>query len=87
MEVAGQEAKTACGTTQCCAGLEAGIEGGIQAIIHELWTEHHEEENWGFLLVNADNGFNKLEHYTALWLFVTNATFAFKLLSSLGDVN
>jgi hypothetical protein len=34
--VAGEEAKEACGIDQLCAGLEAGIEGGIHAI-NELW--------------------------------------------------
>eukprot|EP00956_Cyclotella_meneghiniana_P036391 scaffold125132_cov43-Cyclotella_meneghiniana.AAC.1 len=28
----GREAKAACGSTQLCAGLEAGIEGAIHAV-------------------------------------------------------
>jgi hypothetical protein len=40
-----------------CAGLEAGIEGAIHAI-DELWKQHEEEEEWGFLLVDISNAFN-----------------------------
>ena len=32
LKVAGQEAKTACGTMQLAGGLEAGIEGAIHAM-------------------------------------------------------
>ena len=34
--MAGSEAKEACGTDQLCAGLEAGVEGGIRAMQHSL---------------------------------------------------
>ena len=38
-EVAGPEAKSACGTTQLEGGLEAGIEGATHAM-RVLWEEH-----------------------------------------------
>jgi hypothetical protein len=42
--VCGDEAKEACGVDQLCAGLEAGITGGMHAA-KLLWQEHpHEEE-------------------------------------------
>ncbi len=55
--VCGDEAKEACGVDQLCAGLESGIEGGIHAA-RLLWETHAEEEEWGFLLVDAKNAFN-----------------------------
>jgi hypothetical protein len=43
---------------QLCTGLEAGIEGVIHAI-GLLWQSHSAKEEWGFLLVDAKNAFNK----------------------------
>ena len=63
---AGEEAKDACGIDQVCAGLEAGIEGSIHAI-NKLWGEHEEEEEWGFLLVDARNAFNEGNRIMILW--------------------
>ena len=57
LNVAGPEAKAACGTTQLAAGLEAGIEGAIHEM-RVLLEEHREEEDWGFLLIDAHNAFN-----------------------------
>ena len=56
----GGEATEACGTTQLCAGLQAGCEGGIGIASH-LWDAHKEEEDWGFLLIDASNAFNELD--------------------------
>jgi hypothetical protein len=64
--VSGCNAKERCGIDQLCAGLEAGIEGGIHAI-DELWRQHEEEEEWGFLLVDAANAFNELNRTAMLW--------------------
>jgi hypothetical protein len=64
--VSGCNAKERCGIDQLCAGLEAGIEGGIHAI-DELWRQHKEEEEWGFLLVDAANAFNELNRTAMLW--------------------
>jgi hypothetical protein len=55
---AGQEVKNACGDDQLCAGLEAGIEGGIHAV-NQWWKEIELEERNGFLLVDARNAFNE----------------------------
>jgi hypothetical protein len=52
------EAKDECGVDQLCAGLEAGMEGGIHAM-RLLWEQHAAEEEWGFLLVDARNVFNE----------------------------
>ena len=52
------EVKAACGTDQVCVGLEAGIEGLLHSIqLH--WTDNHEHEDYGFLLVDAYNAFNE----------------------------
>jgi hypothetical protein len=64
--VAGAEAKEACGIGQLCAGLEAGIEGGIHAM-QALWDLHKTEENWGFLLMDASNAFNEQNRIETLW--------------------
>jgi hypothetical protein len=64
--VCGDEAKEACGVDQLCAGLEAGIEGGMHAA-KLLWQEHSQEEEWGFLLVDARNAFNEGNRMLMLW--------------------
>eukprot|EP00978_Attheya_sp_CCMP212_P026136 scaffold85322_cov36-Attheya_sp.AAC.1 len=46
--------------------LAQDIEGSIHAI-HELWGEHDEEDEWGFLLVDATNAFNEGNHIMILW--------------------
>jgi hypothetical protein len=43
--VVGAEAKEACSVNQLCAGLEAGIEGGIHAMMQALWDLHETEGN------------------------------------------
>jgi hypothetical protein len=55
-----------CVIHQLCAGLEAGIEGGIHAI-EEFWKLHKEEEEWGVLPIDASNAFNKLNRMVMLW--------------------
>ena len=62
----GPEATEACSSNQLCAGLKAGIEGGIEAA-KQLQDLHAEEEEWGFLLVDARNAFNELNRYQLLW--------------------
>ena len=64
LRVAGPEAKAACSTTQLAGGTEAGIEGAINAM-HVLWEEHKNEEDWGFLFIDAHNTFNE-ENRTAM---------------------
>jgi hypothetical protein len=54
------EANNVCGLEQLFASLEAGIEqGGIQHAACLLWQTHVEEEEQGFLLVDANNAFNE----------------------------
>ena len=52
----------AAGATQLCAGQEAGAE----AIIHAMLEEYSEDTTEGILLVDADNGFNRLNRNMAL---------------------
>eukprot|EP00956_Cyclotella_meneghiniana_P019697 scaffold34083_cov46-Cyclotella_meneghiniana.AAC.1 len=43
----GREAKAACGSTQLCAGLEAGIEGAIHGVRRKAEEDHSLEfEEW-----------------------------------------
>ena len=58
LRVTGQEAKAACGTEQPADGVEAGIECGIHDV-RLLWEQHYQEEEWGFLLIDARNAFNE----------------------------
>ena len=66
LRVAGPEAKAACGTTQLAGGVEVGIEGAIHAM-RVLWEEHQNEEDWGFLLIDARNAFNEENRTAMLW--------------------
>ena len=70
LRVAGPEAKAACGTNQLTVGVEVGIEGAIHAM-RVLWEEHNQEEDWGFLLIDARNAFNE-ENWTAMVWAVRN---------------
>ena len=74
------EAKEICGADQLCAGLEAGIEGGIHAA-REAWKENEDDEEWGFLLVDAKNAFNEGNRIAFLWtirhLWPSGARFVF----------
>ena len=78
--VAGGDATEACGIDQLCAGLMAGIEGGIHAMQH-LWKQMKLEEDWGFLLIDARNAFNELNRTAMLWAvrheWPSGARFAF----------
>ena len=66
LRVSGQEAKTACGTDQLAGGVEAGIEGDIHAARLQ-WAQHSDEEDWGFLLIDARNAFNEENRKAMLW--------------------
>ena len=46
------------------------LEAGIYRVIHALqllWQQHAQEEDWGFLLVDAHNAFNEENRTTMLW--------------------
>ena len=77
---AGAEAKNACDTDQLYAGLEAGIEGGMHDIDME-WELREQDEDWGFLLVDARNAFDKLIRKQMPWsarhLWPSGARFTF----------
>ena len=64
--VAGGEARDECGVDQLCAGLEAGVEGGIHAL-RLIWELHAQEEEWGFLLIDARNAFNERNRTKMCW--------------------
>ena len=66
LAVIGLEAKEACGTEQLCRELESGIKGGICAV-RLLWQQTAQEEDWGFLLIDAQNAFNEENRTTMLW--------------------
>ena len=66
LRVGGTEAKASCETTQLAGGVGAGIEGAIHAI-HVLWEEHNQEEDWGFLFIDARNVFNEENRTAMLW--------------------
>ena len=64
LQVTGQEAKAACGTKQLSGGVESRIEGGIHTM-RVLCQEHSQEDDWGFILIDAKNTFNE-EKRTAM---------------------
>ena len=80
LRVAGTEAEIQCGADQLCAGLKAGIDGAVHAM-SALWEELRDEEEHGFLLVDARNAFNELNRTRMLWtvrhLWPSGARFTF----------
>jgi hypothetical protein len=66
--LAGAKAKEACGVDQLHAGLGAGVEGGSHAI-QLLWESRmKQEDEWGFLLIDANNAFsNEGNQMEMLW--------------------
>ena len=58
LRLTGQEAKASCGTEKLGGGVEAVVEGGIRDM-RLLWVQHSQEEDWGFLLIDARNAFNE----------------------------
>ena len=49
LDVAGHEAKTACGKDQLCAGLEGGIDGAVHAM-SSLWDYNEDDNEWGIFI-------------------------------------
>jgi hypothetical protein len=64
--LAGEEAKEACGIVQLCAGLEAGIKGGIH-MITKLWQQMKEDNDWGFLLIDVSDAFSEMNWTAMQW--------------------
>ena len=54
-----------CGNKQLCCSTPAGVEGAIHAA-RILWNEKASNTNFGFLMLDADNAFNKLNRVKAL---------------------
>ena len=59
LKVTGPEATIECYNDQLCAGLKAVIDGAIHGV-QALWDENSSTKEWGFLLVDAKNTFNKI---------------------------
>ena len=80
--VAGLQATDACGSDQLCAGLKLGCEGAVHGI-NALWNDLSAGERHGFLLIDADNGFNEFSRIQMLWTcrheWPQGARFAFNL--------
>ena len=66
LRVTGQKAKAACRTEQLTEGVEAGIEGALYATRLQ-WTQHSQEEEWGFLLIDVRNAFNEENQPVMIW--------------------
>ena len=66
--MAKREAQVAYGIDQLCEGLQADIDGGINAI-HSMWETHQKmEEEWGFLFIDARNSFDEINRTVNLWV-------------------
>ena len=80
LKEAGAEATEACGSDQLCAGLKADIEGAVHAV-RAMAAIRPDEEEWGFLLVDAANAFNAGNRTAILWtvrhLWPSGARFSF----------
>ena len=66
--VTDQESNATCGMKKLAGGVESCIEGGIHAM-YLLWKHHSQEEDWGFLLIDAWNAFNEDKRTAMLWYF------------------
>ena len=58
--------KAACGMEQLAGGLEAVIKGRIHDM-RLLWAQNSQEEEWGFLFIDAQNAFNEENLTAMLW--------------------
>ena len=60
--------------------MSAGIEAAVHSA-NEVVDGNYETDDWGFILVDARNAFNKLNRYTMLWtvkhLWPSGCRFAF----------
>ena len=57
LKVNGPESTNACQDDQLCARLKAVIDGAVHRVQY-IWDAKLSTENWGFLLVDAQNAFN-----------------------------
>ena len=66
LRVTGQEDNAAYNKEQLTGGVESVIEGGIHAM-RLLWSQNSQEDDWGFLLIDAWNAFNEENQIAMLW--------------------
>ena len=69
------------------ANLPASIEGAIHAA-HSAWDSHSDDDNFGFLLIDARNAFNELDHNMMLYvvhhIWPQGARFLYNTLTNIG---
>jgi hypothetical protein len=64
--ITGSDVTEVCGSKQLCSGLPGGIEGAIHTM-ENIYEENCSQNNdWGLLLVDANNAFNSLNRISAL---------------------
>ena len=82
--VAGPLATTECGSDQLCAGMKAGVDGAVHAIL-VVWVEMDQDELNSFLVIDAENIFNSCSRVNMLWnvwhLWPAGARFTFNCYS------
>ena len=66
LQVTGNKAKTACRMEQLAGGMETSIKGGIHTM-RILWAHHSQEEDWGFIPIDARNDFSEENPTATLW--------------------
>ena len=66
LKVTGPEATMECQDDQMCAGLNEGINIAFHGVQY-IWDEKLTTEDWGFLIVDANNAFNKINRVGMLW--------------------
>ena len=65
LRVTGPEATSVCQDDQMCTGLKELIDGTVQEV-QAIWYINLTTEDWGFLLVDAKNAFNKINQIGSL---------------------
>ena len=65
LRVTGPEATSVCQDDQMCTGLKGVIDGAVHEV-QAIWYINLTTEDWGFLLVDANNAFNKINQIGSL---------------------
>ena len=58
--VTGPEATNVCQGDQLCSGLKAIIDRAVH-IVQDIWDVKFSTEDWGLLLLDAENAFNEIK--------------------------
>ena len=66
LTVADKEANKVLGTEQLCRCVGVGIKVGIH-VMKLLWKQHSQDEDWLFLIIDAQNKFNEENRTKMLW--------------------